>query len=441
MSTKKFPNLVSQFLQYVKFETQSCRESQDEPSSPNQLKMAEFLVEELKSYGLEDAHIGKGGVVYASLDAAKGFEDCPAIGLIAHMDTSPDAPAVNIKPQIIQVETGDVLLNPEKQIYFRENDFPEIKKYVGQEVIFTDGTTLLGADDKAGVAAITAFMAYLKDHPEVIHAKICVAFTPDEEIAKGTVNFDIPRFGADYAYTFDGGEIGTLETENFNAATAMVTIKGVVVHPGLSKGKMVNSIKLASRLIGAFPEEQAPETTEGYEGFIHPNKIEGTVAETSVRILIRDHDKEKFEAKKTLLKDLTRKLAEEESRADISLTIKDSYENMRPYLEKTPKVMEIVREAYRQAGIPISEEPIRGGTDGARLSVRGLPCPNVFTGGLNYHSVYECIPRSASTTRTIACTWARGSCRSCIEFGQTVGRGQDIEIDTFEVVVLPFQRS
>lgn len=308
------------------------------------------------------------------------------------MDTSPDAPAVNIKPQIIQVETGDVLLNPEKQIYFRENDFSEIKKYVGQEVIFTDGTTLLGADDKAGVAAITACMAYLKDHPEITHAKICVAFTPDEEIAKGTVNFDIPRFGADYAYTFDGGEIGTLETENFNAATAMVTIKGVVVHPGLSKGKMVNSIKLASRLIGAFPEEQAPETTEGYEGFIHPNKIEGTVAETSVRILIRDHDKEKFEAKKTLLKDLTRKLAEEESRADISLTIKDSYENMRPYLEKTPKVMEIVREAYRQAGIPISEEPIRGGTDGARLSVRGLPCPNVFTGGLNYHSVYECIP-------------------------------------------------
>ena len=285
-----------------------------------------------------------------------------------------------------------MLLNPEKQIYFRENDFPEIKKYVGQEVIFTDGTTLLGADDKAGVAAITACMAYLKDHPEITHAKICVAFTPDEEIAKGTVNFDIPRFGADYAYTFDGGEIGTLETENFNAATAMVTIKGVVVHPGLSKGKMVNSIKLASRLIGAFPEEQAPETTEGYEGFIHPNKIEGTVAEISVRILIRDHDKEKFEAKKTLLKDLTRKLAEEESRADISLTIKDSYENMRPYLEKTPKVMEIVREAYRQAGIPISEEPIRGGTDGARLSVCGLPCPNVFTGGLNYHSVYECIP-------------------------------------------------
>jgi len=390
MSTKKFPNLVSQFLQYVKFETQSCRESQDEPSSPNQLKMAEFLVEELKSYGLEDAHIGKGGVVYASLDAAKGFEDCPAIGLIAHMDTSPDAPAVNIKPQIIQVETGDVLLNPEKQIYFRENDF--LLEYEGKKLIVTDGTTLLGADDKAGVAAITACMAYLKDHPEVTHAKICVAFTPDEEIAKGTVNFDIPRFGADYAYTFDGGEIGTLETENFNAATAMVTIKGVVVHPGLSKGKMVNSIKLASRLIGAFPEEQAPETTEGYEGFIHPNKIEGTVAETSVRILIRDHNKEKFEAKKTLLKDLTRKLAEEESRADISLTIKDSYENMRPYLEKTPKVMEIVREAYRQAGIPISEEPIRGGTDGARLSVRGLPCPNVFTGGLNYHSVYECIP-------------------------------------------------
>lgn len=392
MTTKKFPNLVPQFLEYVKFETQSCRESSEEPSSPNQLKMAEFLVDELKSYGLKDAHIGKGGVVYASSKATKGCEDCLPIGLIAHMDTSPDAPAVNIKPQIIRIEAGDVLLNPEKQIYFREEDFPEIKKYVGEEVIFTDGTTLLGADDKAGIAAITACMAYLKDHPEVAHAKICVAFTPDEEIAKGTVNFDIPHFGADYAYTFDGGEIGTLETENFNAATAMVTIKGVVVHPGLSKGKMVNSIKLASRLIDAFPEDQAPETTEGYEGFIHPNKIEGTVAETSVRILIRDHDKEKFEAKKSLLKDLIRKLAEEEPRANVSLTIKDSYENMRPYLDKTPKVMEIVREAYRLAGIPISEEPIRGGTDGARLSVRGLPCPNVFTGGLNYHSVYECVP-------------------------------------------------
>lgn len=392
MTTKKFPNLVPQFLEYVKFETQSCRESSEEPSSPNQLKMAEFLVDELKSYGLKDAHIGKGGVVYASLKATKGCEDCLPIGLIAHMDTSPDAPAVNIKPQIIRIEAGDVLLNPEKQIYFREEDFPEIKKYVGEEVIFTDGTTLLGADDKAGIAAITACMAYLKDHPEVAHAKICVAFTPDEEIAKGTVNFDIPHFGADYAYTFDGGEIGTLETENFNAATAMVTIKGVVVHPGLSKGKMVNSIKLASRLIDAFPEDQAPETTENYEGFIHPNKIEGTVAETSVRILIRDHDKEKFEAKKSLLKDLVRKLAEEEPRANVSLTIKDSYENMRPYLDKTPKVMEIVREAYRLARIPISEEPIRGGTDGARLSVRGLPCPNVFTGGLNYHSVYECVP-------------------------------------------------
>lgn len=392
MTTKKFPNLVPQFLEYVKFETQSCRESSEEPSSPNQLKMAEFLVDELKSYGLKDAHIGKGGVVYASSKATKGCEDCLPIGLIAHMDTSPDAPAVNIKPQIIRIEAGDVLMNPEKQIYFREEDFPEIKKYVGEEVIFTDGTTLLGADDKAGIAAITACMAYLKDHPEVAHAKICVAFTPDEEIAKGTVNFDIPHFGADYAYTFDGGEIGTLETENFNAATAMVTIKGVVVHPGLSKGKMVNSIKLASRLIDAFPEDQAPETTEGYEGFIHPNKIEGTVAETSVRILIRDHDKEKFEAKKSLLKDLVRKLAEEEPRANVSLTIKDSYENMRPYLDKTPKVMEIVREAYRLAGIPISEEPIRGGTDGARLSVRGLPCPNVFTGGLNYHSVYECVP-------------------------------------------------
>ena len=371
-------NVTERFLKYVTFATASDEDSTTFPSTSGQLVLADYLTEELRMIGVADAERDLNGYVYGHIPATPGFENEPVIGLIAHMDTSPDAPGENVNPKIVKYDGKNLPMIDDR--------------YIGEDMIVSDGTTLLGADDKAGVAAITACMAYLKDHPEVTHAKICVAFTPDEEIAKGTVNFDIPRFGADYAYTFDGGEIGTLETENFNAATAMVTIKGVVVHPGLSKGKMVNSIKLASRLIGAFPEEQAPETTEGYEGFIHPNKIEGTVAETSVRILIRDHDKEKFEAKKTLLKDLTRKLAEEESRADISLTIKDSYENMRPYLEKTPKVMEIVREAYRQAGIPISEEPIRGGTDGARLSVRGLPCPNVFTGGLNYHSVYECIP-------------------------------------------------
>lgn len=392
MSSKKFPNLISQFLKYALLETQSCRESVEEPSTPNQLAMAQELVAELKSYGLSDAHIGKGGVVYGTFAATKGCENCPAIGLIAHMDTSPDAPAVNIKPQILVYEGKDVLLNADKEIYFRVADFPEIKKYKGQEIIFTDGTTLLGADDKAGVAAITACMAYLKAHPEVPHAKICVAFTPDEEIAKGTVNFDIPHFGAQYAYTFDGGEIGTLETENFNAATAVVQIDGVVVHPGLSKGKMVNSLKLAAKLIEELPQDQSPETTAGYEGFIHPNKVEGTVASTTIRILIRDHDKTKFEAKKELLRNLTEELQRSEPRAKVTLTIKDSYENMRPYLDKAPKVMEIVRQAYKDAGIDPLEEPIRGGTDGARLSARGLPCPNVFTGGLNFHSVYECIP-------------------------------------------------
>lgn len=392
MTSKKFPNIVPEFLSYVLYETQSSRESTEEPSTPNQLLLAEELVTELKSSGLQDAHIGKGGVVYGTLPATPGCEDCPGLGLIAHMDTSPDAPAVNIKPQILVYEGKDVLLNPEKEIYFKEESFPEIKKYLNQEIIFTDGTTLLGADDKAGIAAITACMDYLKTHPEIPHAKICVAFTPDEEIAKGTVNFDIEHFGAQYAYTFDGGEIGTLETENFNAATAFVQIAGVVVHPGLSKGKMVNSLKLAAKLISRLPADQAPETTEGYVGFIHPNKVEGTVASTTVRILIRDHDKAKFEAKKELLKKLVEEIQESEPRAKVSLTIKDSYENMRPYLDQAPKVMEIVRQAYREAGIEPIEEPIRGGTDGARLSTRGLPCPNVFTGGMNYHSVYECIP-------------------------------------------------
>ena len=379
-------------LSYVKVFTPSSEETGTSPSTQYQFDLARLLVQELKELGVKDADVDEHCYVYGHIPATRGYESRQKLGFIAHMDTVSDFCDHPVTPVITPNYDGkDLALGTSGRV-LSPKMFPHLSTLKGRTLITSDGTTILGADDKAGVAAITACMAYLKDHPEITHAKICVAFTPDEEIAKGTVNFDIPHFGAEYAYTFDGGEIGTLETENFNAATAMVTIKGVVVHPGLSKGKMVNSIKLASRLIGAFPEEQAPETTEGYEGFIHPNKIEGTVAETSVRILIRDHDKEKFEAKKTLLKDLTRKLAEEESRADISLTIKDSYENMRPYLEKTPKVMEIVREAYRQAGIPISEEPIRGGTDGARLSVRGLPCPNVFTGGLNYHSVYECIP-------------------------------------------------
>lgn len=384
--------VLSRFLKYVSFDTQSVRESETAPSSAKQLKLAEALVEELKALGVDDARIGKGGVVYASIPATPGCEDCPAIGFIAHMDTSPDAPGENVKPQIIRFTGEDVVLNPEKGIVFSVEQFPEIRKYAGEEIIFTDGTTLLGADDKAGVAAVMSMAAHVAAHPELPHAKLCIGFTPDEEVARGTVNFDIPHFGAAYAYTFDGGEVGTLESENFNAGTAIVTVKGVGVHPGLSKGKMVNAVRYAAKFIEALPAEISPECTEQYEGFMHPNFMTGNVVEATIRILVRDHDRKLYEEKKAFLIDLTEKMNKAWPKAKFSIKVTDSYENMRPYLDKAPMVLDIVRDAYRAAEIPPIEEPIRGGTDGARLSVRGLPCPNVFTGGMNFHGIYECIP-------------------------------------------------
>lgn len=385
-------SVLNRFLKYVRFDTQSVRDSATEPSSLKELALAEELVKELKDLGIDNARVGHGGVVYASIPATEGCEDCPAVGLIAHMDTSPDASGTDVKPQIIRFTGEDVVLNQEKNIVFTVENFPEIAKYKGEDVIFTDGTTLLGADDKAGVAAIMAMAEYIMAHPEVPHAKLCIGFTPDEEVAKGTVNFDIPEFGAAYAYTFDGGEIGTLETENFNAATAMVTIEGVGVHPGLAKNKMVNSLRYAAKFMEMLPADVSPECTEIREGFIHPNMMQGNVVKTVIRILVRDHDKKLYEEKKELLQALVAKMNALYPQAPTSITIKDSYENMKPYLDKAPKVVELVREAYAKAGLTPIEEPIRGGTDGARLSARGLPCPNVFTGGMNFHGIYECIP-------------------------------------------------
>lgn len=399
--------VLSRFLKYVSFDTQSVRESETAPSSAKQLKLAEALVGELKALGVADAHIGKGGVVYASIPATPGCEDCPPIGFIAHMDTSPDAPGENVKPQIIRFTGEDVVLNPEKGIVFSVEQFPEIRKYAGEEIIFTDGTTLLGADDKAGVAAVMSMAARVAAHPEMPHAKLCIGFTPDEEVARGTVNFDIPHFGAAYAYTFDGGEVGTLESENFNAGTALVTVKGVGVHPGLSKGKMVNAVRYAAKFIEALPAEISPECTENYEGFMHPNFMTGNVVEATIRILVRDHDRKLYEEKKAFLVDLTEKMNKAWPKAKFSIKVTDSYENMRPYLDKVPVVLDIVRDAYRAVEIPPIEEPIRGGTDGARLSVRGLPCPNVFTGGMNFHGIYECIPvKSLEKAADVAVTLA-----------------------------------
>lgn len=385
-------SLVERFLRYVSFPTTSSRESRTAPSTTEQLVLAEELCKELQMLGAQNARVGKGGVVYAELPATPGSEAKPCVGFVAHMDTSPDAPGDNIRPQILRFEGKDVVLHAERGIVFPVERFPDILRHTGEDVIFTDGTTLLGADDKAGIAAIMGMLEHLRTHPEIPHAKIAVAFTPDEEVSRGAENFDIPAFGADYAYTFDGGDVGLLESENFNAGTAVVRFEGVGVHPGSSKGKMVNALRHLAKFIEQLPAEMSPECTEGYEGFLHPNRASGTVTGALVNILIRDHDKAKYEEKKTLLCDLVETFNREVPKAKVTIEIRDAYENMRPYLEKFPEVLEVAREAYRRAGLTIEEPPVRGGTDGARLSARGLPTPNLFTGGLNYHGIYECLP-------------------------------------------------
>ena len=401
--------VLERFLRYAAFDTQSDPDSSSAPSAARELSLAAELLEELRDLGIE-AELTDTGIVYGTIPATPGLEDRPAVGMIAHMDTSPDAPGAGVSPQRIRVTGEDIVLNKDRNIVFSVTQFPEILKYKGEDVIFTDGTTLLGADDKAGIAAIMTMAAHLAAHPEIAHARIAIAFTPDEEIGRGTENFDIERFGAAYAYTFDGGEIGELESENFNAASAALTVKGVGVHPGSAKDKMVNAARIAAEFASRLPKSEAPETTEGREGFIHPHEISGTVTDAKVLILIRDHDAMRFKAKKVFLTALADEFAAANPKAVIKLEITDSYENMRPYIEKTPAVMEIVRAAYADAGIKPAELPIRGGTDGAMLSVRGLPCPNIFTGGLNYHGIYECLPvKSLEKAADVALALAKRS--------------------------------
>ncbi len=387
------PSVLQRFMNYIKFDTQSCLTSQETPSTAKQLKLAEFLVHELQGLGIENAHMTPEGVVYATIEATPGHERCPAIGFIAHMDTSPDASdSTDKKPQVIHYEGGDVLLNKEQNIVFSTQDFPEIEKYAGQDIVFTDGTTLLGADDKAGIAEIIEMASWVMAHPEVPHAKLCLAFTPDEEVARGTENFDIEHFGAQYAYTFDGDEVGVLESENFNGGTAHVTIHGVGVHPGLAKDKMINSIRLMAKFIDMLPAVVSPECTEDREGFMHPNAMTGSCVKSYVKIIVRDHDRTQYELKKKYLAKTVELFNKIYGEGRCELRYVDSYENMRQYIEKAPKVLDIVREVYRDCGLEPIEKPVRGGTDGARLSARGLPCPNIFTGGSNFHGVYEFIP-------------------------------------------------
>ncbi len=402
----KLPAVLQRFLHYVDFETASDIDSQSAPSTASQLVLGRELVRELLSLGVTDARMSPEGVVTGSIPASRGCEDCPAIGFIAHMDTSPEAKGGPVNWRIVRYQGKDIVLDAEKEILLSRERFPELDRYHGQDLVVTDGHTLLGADDKAGIAAIMTMVDVVTSHPDMPHAKICIAFTPDEEVGRGTENFDIQGFGADYAYTVDGGELGELNSETFCAAIATVTMRGVSVHPGSAKNKMVNALRLVTHLMNSMPADEVPEKTEGYEGFYHPIRVEGGVEEATLLMLIRDHDRRRFESRKAALQ---AREAEYNAYGEgtCTISIKEQYLNMQEYLQDVPAVMELARAAYRAAGITPRERPIRGGTDGARLSERGLPCPNLFTGGLNFHGIYECLPvesleKSAEVTIRLA---------------------------------------
>lgn len=383
--------VVERFLKYVTFGTQSSETSGTTPSTPGQRVFAEALVKELKDLGLEEISINEHSYVMASLPANTDDNSIPTIGFISHLDTSPDMAGDHVKPRIVHYEGGDICLNADQNIVLSPAMFPEMLEYTGQDIIVTDGTTLLGADDKAGIAAIISAMAYLKEHPDIKHGKVRIGFTPDEEIGQGADHFDVQKFGCDWAYTVDGGQIGELEYENFNAASAKVCFKGLNVHPGTAKDKMINAALLATQFASWLPAEQRPEHTDGYEGFFHLIGMEGTVEEASLSYIIRDHSRELFEQKKDLLKQLVTRMNETYA-GSTTLVLKDQYYNMREIVEPKKHIVDLAFQAMEAIGITPKVQPIRGGTDGARLSFMGLPCPNLFTGGHNFHGRYEYLP-------------------------------------------------
>lgn len=385
-------NVTDRFLRYVKYDTQSDELTNLTPSTPGQFKFAQVLEKELRELGLEEISLDENGYLMATLPANTDKAGVPTIGFIAHLDTSPDMSGHNVKPRIVEsYDGGDITLNEEEHIILSPSQFPELLNYIGQNLIVTDGTTLLGADDKAGIAEIISAVVYLQKHPEIKHGKIRVAFNPDEEIGQGAHKFDVGRFGADWAYTMDGGEIGELEYENFNAAVAKVTFKGRNVHPGYAKHKMVNSIRMANQFILMLPRWETPEHTEGYEGFYHLVQIEGDVEKTTLTYIIRDHDRDRFERRKKELEHLVRK-TNNEFPDSCTIEIKDQYYNMREKIEPVMHIIEIAEQAMKDAGVTPKVQPIRGGTDGAQLSFKGLPCPNIFAGGLNFHGRFEFVP-------------------------------------------------
>ncbi|MGJ3205606.1 peptidase T [Geobacillus thermoleovorans] len=383
--------LIERFIRYAKVNTQSDPESSTCPSTQGQWELARMLVEELKSIGMEDVTVDENGYVMATLPANTD-KNVPVIGFLAHMDTAPEFTGANVNPQIIeQYDGGDIVLNKEQGIILSPNDFPELAGYKGHTLITTDGTTLLGADDKAGIAEIMTAMNYLIQHPEIKHGKVRVAFTPDEEIGRGPHKFDVAKFGAQFAYTVDGGPLGELEYESFNAAEAKITIKGKNVHPGTAKGKMINSIKIAMEFEQQLPAHEAPEHTEGYEGFYHLLSFQGSVEETKLHYIIRDFDREQFEARKAKMNEIAASLAQKYGNDRITLEINDQYYNMREKIEPVRHIVDIAHEAMTNLGIEPKVKPIRGGTDGSQLSYMGLPTPNLFAGGENFHGRYEYI--------------------------------------------------
>lgn len=385
-------DMIKRFVSYVTVDTESDPESETTPSTAKQWDLANALVEELKAIGMSEVSIDKNAYIMASLPSNVDHE-VPTIGFISHFDTTPDFTGANVNPQVIESYDGkDIVLNAEKDIILSPDYFEDLLLYKGQTLITTDGTTLLGADDKAGIAEIISAMEYLIQHPEIKHGKIRVGFTPDEEIGRGAHKFDVEKFGADWAYTMDGSQIGELEYENFNAAGAKVTVKGKIVHPGYAKGKMVNSMYIATEFINALPRMETPEHTEGYQGFFHLHHMDGKVEETTLQYIIRDHDKDHFEARKEAMIKLTNEINNQYHKEVVSIDIKDQYFNMKEKVEPVMHIVDIAEEAMKALDIQPIIKPIRGGTDGSQLSYMGLPCPNIFAGGHNFHGRYEYVP-------------------------------------------------
>lgn len=391
-------NVTDRFLRYVKFDTQSDEQTNLTPSTPGQMVFAKYLKEELEDLGLTEITLDDNGYLMATLPANTD-EEVPTIGFIAHLDTSPDMSGRNVCPRMVDYKGGDIVLNEEKNIVLSPSQFPELNDYVGETLIVTDGNTLLGADDKAGIAEIITAIEFLKENPGIKHGKIRIAFNPDEEIGQGAHKFDVDLFGADWAYTMDGGAVGELEFENFNAAVARITFQGRNVHPGYAKGKMINSIRVANQFAIMLPRWETPEHTQDYEGFYHLVGIEGSVEQTVMTYIIRDHDRDRFERRKKELEHLTRKINNEFP--DVAtIEIKDQYYNMREKIEPVMHIIDLAKQAMENVGVTPKMQPIRGGTDGAQLSFKGLPCPNIFAGGLNFHGRYEFVPVSSMEKAT-----------------------------------------